>query len=54
MIIVLPAGGFTLLGVNDGSMTVFLRIWRQWRKNRGVLTYKGDKCLRKRSEVFQA
>ena len=42
MILVIPAGGFALIGVNDGSLTVFLRIWRHWRKNRGVLTYKGE------------
>ena len=54
MILVIPAGGFTLLGVNDGSLTVFLRIWRSWLKNKGVLTYKGDRRLQKRSEVHQA
>ena len=42
LIIVIPAGGFALIGINDDSLTSFFRIWQSWRNKRGILTYRGN------------
>lgn len=45
LILVVPTGGFALIGVNDDSLSRFVWAWWRWRRRRRVLTYRG------RSEV---
>jgi len=42
MIVVVPLGGFALIGISGDSLTRYLRAWRRWRKRKTILTYKGD------------
>ncbi len=44
-VLVIPIGGFALMGIADHSLFTFLRLYRKWRKNRGVLLYRGDKKI---------
>ena len=41
LVLAVPIGGFTLLGVHDESMLQFLQTWLQWHRNRGKLFYRG-------------
>ena len=41
-VFIVPIAGFSLIGVQDYSLTVFLRIYLKWRKLRRIVTYKGD------------
>lgn len=41
LIVAVPVGGFALLGINDDSLTAFLRTWFQWKLGRAVITYRG-------------
>ncbi|GHU81501.1 hypothetical protein FACS1894191_8420 [Clostridia bacterium] len=38
----IPLGGFALIGVQDDPLTIFIRAWWRWRKNRGAITYRGS------------
>ena len=40
--ILVPVGGFGLLGVNDDSLTRWLGSWWRWRKKRRIITYRGE------------
>ena len=44
-VLVIPVGGFALMGIADHSLFAFLKVYRKWRKNRGVLLYRGSKRL---------
>lgn len=46
MIVVIPTGGFALIGINDDCLTRFLRTWWNWRGKRGVITFRGTKRLK--------
>lgn len=40
-----PIGGFSLMGINDDSLTVFVIGWWKWFKNRKIIEYRGEvKC----------
>lgn len=39
--LVVPASGFALIGIDDAPITTFIRVWRQWRKRRRILEYRG-------------
>lgn len=41
MTLVVPTSGFALIGIDDAPITSFLRVWRQWRKKRRILEYRG-------------
>lgn len=41
MIVLVPAGGFALIGINDESLTQFVIAWWRWRRSRQILTYRG-------------
>jgi len=41
MIVVVPLGGFALIGINGDSLTRYLRAWRRWRKRKRIITYRG-------------
>ncbi len=44
-VLVVPAGGFALLGVQDNSLLTFARLYRRWRKNRRILIYRGSQWV---------
>lgn len=44
-VLVVPAGGFALLGVQDDSLLTFARLYRRWRKNRRILIYRGTQWI---------
>lgn len=41
-VFVIPVGGFALMGINDDPLTVFVRNWWRWLKNRKILEYRGE------------
>ena len=42
MVIVVPLGGFGLLGISDDSLTRWLACWWRWRKGRRLICYRGE------------
>ena len=44
--VLVPVGGFGLIGVNDDSLTRWLGSWWHWRKGRRLITYRGE-CKKK-------
>lgn len=44
-VLVIPTGGFALMGIADHSLFTFLKIYRKWRKDRGVLLFRGSKKI---------
>ena len=44
-VLVVPAGGFALLGVQDNSLLTFARLYHRWRKNRRILIYRGSQWV---------
>lgn len=42
-VLVIPAGGFALMGIGDHSLFTFIKLYLKWRKNRGILLYRGSK-----------
>ena len=38
----IPIGGFALIGINDDPLTVFVRNWWRWLRNRKILEYRGE------------
>ena len=43
LIIVVPLGGFGLMGIGGDSLTRWVGSWWRWRKNRRLMTYRGGK-----------
>ena len=43
LIIIVPLGGFGLIGVRDDSLTRWIAAWWRWRKKRRLMTYRGGK-----------
>lgn len=41
LLIVIPLGGFSLIGVRDDSLTRWFLAWRHWRKSRRKIQYRG-------------
>ena len=42
LILVIPLGGFALIGINDDSLSRWLMCWMHWRRGRRLITYRGD------------
>ena len=40
-VFIVPIAGFSLIGIQDYSLTTFIRIYLKWRKSRRILTYRG-------------
>ena len=43
LVVVVPVGGFGLIGINDDSMTRWLGYWWQWRRRRRIILFRGVK-----------
>ena len=43
LIIVVPLGGFGLMGISGDSLTRWAGNWLRWRKSRRLMTYRGGK-----------
>ena len=41
-VFIVPIAGFSLIGIQDYSLTTFLGIYLKWRRSRRVLTYRGN------------
>ena len=41
-IFAIPVGGFALIGINDDPLTVFVKNWWRWLRNRKILEYRGE------------
>ena len=41
LVVVVPVGGFGLIGINDDSMTRWLGYWWQWRRRRRIILFRG-------------
>ena len=41
LVVIVPVGGFGLIGVNDDSMTHWLEDWR-WRRRRRIILFRGE------------
>ncbi len=42
MCLIVPVGGFALIGIRDDSLTRFIRIYIHWRHSRRILLDRGD------------
>ena len=40
--VLVPVGGFGLIGISDDSLTRWLSSWWRWRKGRRLITYRGE------------
>ena len=40
--IIVPIGGFGLIGINADSMTRWLGSWWKWRRGRRIILYRGE------------
>ena len=41
-VIVVPRGGFSLMGIHDYSLLNFIRVYRKWRNERKILNFDGE------------
>jgi hypothetical protein len=41
-LIVVPLGGFALMGIHDYCLLNFLRVYLKWRRERRILTFDGE------------
>ena len=42
LVVIVPVGGFGLIGVNDDSMTRWLGSWWRWRRGRRIILFRGE------------
>lgn len=42
LVILVPLGGFALIGINGDSLTRWLSCWWRWRKQRRMIYYRGE------------
>ena len=40
--VIVPVGGFGLIGISDDSLTRWLGCWWCWRKSRRLIFYRGE------------
>ena len=40
--IIVPLGGFALIGISDDSLTRWLATWWRWRRNRRCIMFRGE------------
>lgn len=42
MVLVVPVGGFALIGISDDSLTRWLGCWWRWRQARRTILFRGE------------
>lgn len=42
LMVIVPLGGFGLIGINDDSMTRWLGNWWRWRRRRRIILFRGE------------
>ena len=42
MILIVPIGGFALIGINGDCLTRWVSSWWKWRKQRRMIFYRGE------------
>lgn len=42
MVIVVPTGGFGLMGISDDSLSRWLSCWWRWRRHRRLMFFRGE------------
>ena len=42
LVVIVPVGGFGLIGGNDDSMTHWLEDWWRWRRSRRIILFRGE------------
>ena len=42
LFLIVPLGGFGLIGISDDSLTRWLGCWWRWRKQRRLMLYRGE------------
>ena len=42
LVIFVPVAGFALIGINDDSLSRYIKAWWSWRKRKRILTYRGE------------
>ena len=40
--VIVPVGGFGLIGINDDSLTRWMSSWWRWRRGRRMIFYRGE------------
>ena len=38
----IPVGGFALMGINDDTLTIFVKTWFRWLRNKRIIEYRGE------------
>ena len=38
----IPIGGFALMGINDDPLSIFVKNWWNWNKNKKIMEYRGE------------
>ena len=41
-VLIVPAGGFALMGIQDDPLSIFIRNWWRWLRNRKIIEYRGE------------
>ena len=42
LVVIVPVGGFGLIGVNDDGMTRWAKDWWRWRRRRRIILFRGE------------
>ena len=40
--VIVPLGGFGLIGISDDSLSRWLKSWLRWRSHRRIMYYRGE------------
>ena len=41
-IFAIPIGGFSIMGINDDPLSVFVKTWWKWLTKRRIIEYRGE------------
>ena len=42
LVVIVPVGGFGLIGDHDDSMTRWVKDWWRWRRRRRIILFRGE------------
>lgn len=48
MVLDITVGGFALIGIQDNSLLTFLRIYKRYKDNKRMITYRGTQWVKKK------